>query len=260
MPLFFNRAPFCKLCLLAFDATGTGVAVQCVSRLNRSSLGRSAIWAPQAASSGWGDSPMALPKAFCPDQANCNPSRDGLQMPCDVAGATRTSRQQLQSVLLGCYSSFLVRLERRFSVPACTTRVRRARRRSRLAAGHRRRRREAVLTVASTARGLIRLEATCPAGSWSRPVWSRAPRASAVQEAAQQHRRAASWMARERRYARRVGRMHFISGHTGHLQPFIKRLTAGRKSHLHTERSLRNPGVGRRPLTAPCIQSPHSAV
>jgi hypothetical protein len=81
MPLFFNRAPFCKLCLLAFDATGTGVAVQCVSRLNRSSISRSAVWAPQAASSGWGDSPMALPKAFYPDQANCNPLRDGLQTP-----------------------------------------------------------------------------------------------------------------------------------------------------------------------------------
>lgn len=135
---------------------------------------------------------MALPKAFCPDQANCNPLGDGLQMPCDVAGATRTSRQQLQSVLLGCCSSFLVRLERRFSVPACTTRGRRAERRSRLAAGHRQRRREAVLTVASTARGSIRLEATCPAGSWSRPACSRAPRANAVQEAAKRHRRDAS--------------------------------------------------------------------
>lgn len=108
-----------------------------------------------------------------------------------VAGATRTSRQQLRSALSGCCSGFLVRLERRFSVPACTTRERRAERRSRLAAGHRRRRREAVLTVASTARGLIRLEATCLAGSWSRPACSRAPRASAVQEAAKRHRRAA---------------------------------------------------------------------
>jgi hypothetical protein len=80
-PSCFNRAPFCKPCLLAFDAIGTGVAVQCVSRLNRSSISRSALWAPQAASSGWGDSPMALPKAFCPDQANCNPLRDGLQTP-----------------------------------------------------------------------------------------------------------------------------------------------------------------------------------
>ncbi len=108
---------------------------------------------------------------------------------CDVAGATRTSRQQLQSALSGCCSSFSVRLERRFSVPACTTRERRAERRSRLAAGHRRRRREAVLTVASTARGLIRSEATCAAGSWSRPACSRAPRAAGVQEAAKWHRR-----------------------------------------------------------------------
>ena len=37
--------------------------------------------------------------------------------------------------------------------------TRRAQRRSRLAEGHRRRRREAVLTVASTARGSIRSEA-----------------------------------------------------------------------------------------------------
>lgn len=55
--------------------------------------------------------------------------------------------------------------------------------------------------------GLIRLEATCPAGSWSRPACSRAPRASAVQEAAKRHRRAASWTARTRRYARRVGKI-----------------------------------------------------
>ena len=45
----------------------------------RSSISRSAKRTPQAASSGWGDSPMALPKAFCPDQAHCNPLRDGLQ-------------------------------------------------------------------------------------------------------------------------------------------------------------------------------------
>lgn len=108
---------------------------------------------------------------------------------CDVAGMTRISRQQPQNARSGCCSSFLVRLERRFYVPACTTRERRAERRSRLAVGHRRRRREAVLTVASTARGLIRLEATCPAGSRSQPACSRVPRASGVREATKRHRR-----------------------------------------------------------------------
>ncbi len=44
----------------------------------------------------------------------------------------------------------------RFSVPACAQPWRRAQGRSRLADGHRRRRREAVLTGASTAPGLIR--------------------------------------------------------------------------------------------------------
>jgi hypothetical protein len=64
-------------------------------------------------------------------------------------------------------SSFFVRPERRFSVPACTTILRRAERRSRLAAGHRRRRREAVLTAASTAQCSIRLGATVLPGHGS---------------------------------------------------------------------------------------------
>lgn len=101
IPSFFNRAPFCRLCLFTFDAIGTSVAVQCVSRLNHSSISRPAIWAPQAANSGWGDSPMALSKAFCPDQADCNSLRDGLQTPLrcsrrdqDISAAApkRTSR------------------------------------------------------------------------------------------------------------------------------------------------------------------------
>src|SRR5499427_4502013 len=46
---------------------------------------------------------------------------------------------------------FSVRLRDRFSVPTCRTAPRRAQRRSRLAVGHRRRRRNAVLTAASTA-------------------------------------------------------------------------------------------------------------
>jgi hypothetical protein len=52
--------------------------------------------------------------------------------------------------------SFSVRLKCRFSAPACMISPRRAERRSRLAKGHRRRRREAVWTAASTARRLIR--------------------------------------------------------------------------------------------------------
>lgn len=52
--------------------------------------------------------------------------------------------------------SFSVRLECRFSAPACMISPRRAERRSRLAKGHPRRRREAVWTAASTARRLIR--------------------------------------------------------------------------------------------------------
>jgi hypothetical protein len=52
--------------------------------------------------------------------------------------------------------SFSVRLKCRFSVPACMISPRRAERRSRLAKDHRRRRREAVWTAASTARRLIR--------------------------------------------------------------------------------------------------------
>ena len=141
---------------------------------------------------GWGDSPIALPKRSALIKPTAIRYVTDCWRRCGVASATRTSRQQLQSALPGCCSSFLVRLERRFSVPACTTRERRAERRSRLAAGHRRRRREAVLTAASTARGLIRLGATCPAGSQSRPAYSRAPRASGVQEAAKRHRRDAS--------------------------------------------------------------------
>ena len=49
------------------------------------------------------------------------------------------------------FSSFFVRLKSRFFALACILRVRRAQRRSTLAKGHRRRRRAAVLTIASTA-------------------------------------------------------------------------------------------------------------
>ena len=51
---------------------------------------------------------------------------------------------------------FSVRPQGRFSVPTCRTTLRRAQRRSRLAGGHRRSRRNAVLTAASTARTSIR--------------------------------------------------------------------------------------------------------
>ena len=50
---------------------------------------------------------------------------------------------------------FSVRPQGRFSVPTCRTTLRRAQLRSRLAGGHRRSRRNAVLTAASTARGSI---------------------------------------------------------------------------------------------------------
>ena len=53
-------------------------------------------------------------------------------------------------------SCFSVRPAGRFSVPTCAPTLRRAQRRSRLAGGHRRRRRNAVLTDASTARTSIR--------------------------------------------------------------------------------------------------------
>ncbi len=59
----------------------------------------------------------------------------------------------LMRIQNGC---FFVRLEGRFSAPACMISPRRAERRSRLAGGHRRRRREAVWTAASTALRLIR--------------------------------------------------------------------------------------------------------
>ena len=49
------------------------------------------------------------------------------------------------------FSSFFVRLKSRFFALACILRVRRAQRLSTLAKGHRRRRRAAVLTIASTA-------------------------------------------------------------------------------------------------------------
>ena len=59
----------------------------------------------------------------------------------------------LMQIQNGCFS---VRLECRFSVPACMILPRRAERRSRLANGHRQRRRDAVWTAASTARRLKR--------------------------------------------------------------------------------------------------------
>ena len=56
---------------------------------------------------------------------------------------------------------FLGSAGRRFSVPACESTTRRAQRRSRLAEGHRLKRREAVLTAASTARASITSGSAC---------------------------------------------------------------------------------------------------
>jgi hypothetical protein len=61
---------------------------------------------------------------------------------------------------LSLIQKFLGSVERRFSVPACETKQRRAQRRSRLAAGHRRRRREAVLRAVSAVRSSARSGAT----------------------------------------------------------------------------------------------------
>ena len=55
------------------------------------------------------------------------------------------------------FPSFFVRLEGRFFALACILARRHAERRSTLAAGYRRRRREAMLTAASTVHDLVRL-------------------------------------------------------------------------------------------------------
>ena len=102
---------------------------------------------------------MAIAPARMPAQMV---QRRGVCQPCN---GSWLFRPQWLPVRLewSCFVMFLGSAERRFSVPACTFHRRRAQRLSRLAEGHRRRRREAVLTAASTAPGLVRSGASaCP--------------------------------------------------------------------------------------------------
>ena len=80
-PSFFNRAPTLQALFtrLRCDRDRRGCSVRLKGRpqlYQQVSQVGTASGEP-----GWGDSPVALPKAFCPDQAKCNPSRDGLWTP-----------------------------------------------------------------------------------------------------------------------------------------------------------------------------------
>jgi hypothetical protein len=73
-----------------------------------------------------------------------------------MTDAERQARYRAARIDAHEIGSFFVRLECRFSTPACMISPHRAERRSRLANGGRQRRREAVWTAASTARRFIR--------------------------------------------------------------------------------------------------------
>jgi hypothetical protein len=110
---------------------------------------------------------QSLPSFMCSTVHNCCKYvyiYDALCFATTTYGAIRFLRHHntIRVIVL-----FLGSVERRFSVPACTFQRRRAQQRSRLAEGHRRRRREAVLTAASTAPRLVRSGASARSGHGS---------------------------------------------------------------------------------------------